>query len=163
MLALSSASESEVPRASFRSCPSKLTSGELTCSHLLVPSLESPPRGIVAIPILSEDSPRFFLRGFLSALLEPESQDAKTNQNHQHENKQSEHGRVHPPFLQLKPCGEKCDLLLSSAFSCLENKPLALTSLVASHRLRHQVHYLLNDKTRNYFHVNSHSRNMLCY
>src|SRR5215467_7624771 len=53
---------------------------ELTCSHLLVPSMESPPRGIVAIPILSEDSPRFFLRGFLSALLEPESQDAKTNQ-----------------------------------------------------------------------------------
>ena len=162
MLAISSASESEVS-ASFLSCPSKLTSCELTCSHLLVPSLESPPRGIVAIPIPSEDSPRFFLRGFLSALLEPESQDAKTNQNHQHEYKPSEHGRVHPPFLLLKPCREKCDLLLSSAFSCLENKPLALTSLVASHLLRHQVHYLLNDKTRKYFPVNSHSRNMLCY
>jgi hypothetical protein len=82
-----------------------ITSCKPTCSHLLVPSLESPPKGIVSIPRLSEDSPRFFLRGFLSALLEPKSEDAKTNRNHQHENKPSEHSHVHPPFLLLKPSG----------------------------------------------------------
>src|SRR5437588_6106948 len=81
---------------------------ELTCTQLLVPSLESSPKGIVAI--LIEDSPRFFLRCFLSDLLEPESQDANPKQNHHHENKPYEHVRVYPPFLLLKPCGEKCDL-----------------------------------------------------
>jgi hypothetical protein len=134
---------------------SKLTYCELTCSQL-VPSLESSPKGIV--PILIEDSPRFFLRCFLSDPLEPESQDAKTNQNHHHENKPYEHVRVYPPFLLLKACGEKFDLLLSSSFSCLEKKPLALTSIGASHLLRHQVHYFLDDKTRKYLHVNSQAK-----
>ena len=64
------------------------------------------------MPILAEYSLRFFLRCFLSDPLLPESQDTKTNQNHYHDNKPSEHVRVYPPFLLLKPCAEKCDLLL---------------------------------------------------
>ena len=107
------------------------------------------------MPILAEYSLRFFLRCFLSDPLLPESQDTKTNQNHYHDNKPSEHVRVYPPFLLLKPCGETSDLILSSSCRCREKKPLALTLIVASHPLRHQVHYFLDDQTHNYFHMNS--------